>query len=173
MTVLACDPYLSEEQIAQRGGVKVGLDELLERSDFVSLCNLLNDETAGMLGERQFAKMKRGAFFITTARGGVHDEKALAAALASGRLGGAGIDVFDREPPLPDHPLFKFDNVLVTPHSAGITVETTAKLRRACAAQWAAIVDGKAPPRVIDRAAWPRYAERFEKLLGKRPEQLA
>jgi D-3-phosphoglycerate dehydrogenase len=172
MTILAYDPYLSEKQVAERGGVKVELDELLQRSDFVSLNGPLSDETAGMFGERQFARMKRGAFFVTTARGGVHDEKALVAALASGQLGGAGIDVFHQEPPPHDHPLFAFDNVLVSPHTAGITVETNRSIARACAAQWLQIFDAQVPPRLINPAAWPRYTERYEKLLGRRPPKL-
>ena len=172
MTVLAYDPYLSSAQIVARGGVKVGLDELLERSDFVSLCSPLSNETSGMFGAREFAKMRRGAFFVTTARGGVHIEKALVEALSSGHLGGAGLDVFEQEPPAPDNPLFGFDNVLATPHTAGITVETSHTLCRACAEQWVTTIDGQIPPRLINPAAWPRYSDRYEELLGRRPERL-
>ena len=171
MTILAYDPYLSDKQVAARRGVKVELDDLLARSDFVSLNSPLSAQTTQLLGEKQFARMKRGAFFITTARGGVHDERALIQALASGHLGGAGVDVFDQEPPPPDHPLFAFDNVLVSPHTAGITVETNHKMALACAAQWDAIFDAQVPPRLINPDAWPRYRERYERLLGQRPPE--
>ena len=172
MTILAHDPYLDAAQIAARGGTKVTLDELLERSDFVSLNGPLTDETRGMLGRAQFTRMKRGAFFVTTSRGGVHDEDALVEALASGHLGGAGIDVFVQEPPPLDHPLFRFDNVIATPHTAGITVEGAQSIAEATAKQWIEIFRGAVPPRLLNPAAWPRYSERFEKILGARPAAL-
>lgn len=169
MRVLAFDPYLSAQEIAARGGEKTTLDELLSQSDFVSLNGPLSSETAGQFGTAQFAQMKPGAFFVTTSRGGVHDEAALIAALESGRLGGAGVDVFTQEPPPTDHPLFRFDNVLATPHTAGITHESTHDIAEATAHQWLSIFDGSVPPRLINPEAWPRYADRFEKIFGKRP----
>ena len=77
-----------------------------------------------MIGASEYALMKRGAYFITTARGGIHDEAALVDALASGHLAGAGLDVWAKEPPDPDHPLLRFDNVLASPHTAGVTHES-------------------------------------------------
>jgi D-3-phosphoglycerate dehydrogenase len=172
MTVLVYDPYLTADQVATRGGQKVELAELLRRADFVSLNGPLTPETAGMFGRAEFAQMKPGAHFITTARGGVHDERALVEALASGRLAGAGVDVFDREPPPPDHPLLAFENVVATPHVAGITVEANRALARATAEQWITIFQGGVPPRLVNPEAWPRYRERFERLLGFRPDAL-
>ena len=90
MTVLAYDPYLSGDEIAARGATKVELDELLERSDFVHLNCPLTPETEGLMGREQFARMKPTAFFITTARGPVHDEDALYDALTDGTIAGAG-----------------------------------------------------------------------------------
>jgi D-3-phosphoglycerate dehydrogenase len=111
MRVLAVDPYLTEEEIARRGARSVTFDELLVQSDVVSLHCPRDKTTLGMMDARAFARMKPGAIFVTTARGGIHDEAALAKALASGHLCGAGLDVWDREPPPPDHPLLAFPNV--------------------------------------------------------------
>jgi D-3-phosphoglycerate dehydrogenase len=172
MTVLAHDPLLSAEQIAARGAQQVELDELLQRADFVAVTCPLTPRTRGMLGDAQFARMKPGAFFVSAARGGVHDEAALRDALVEGRLAGAGLDVFEREPPPPDHPLLALDSVIATPHIAGITVEAARELARAAAEQWLAIFSGAVPARLVNPAAWPRYCERFEKRLGFRPAAL-
>jgi D-3-phosphoglycerate dehydrogenase len=96
MTVLAYDPYLTTEQIAARGATKVELDELLRRADYVTVHCPRSSETFGMFGAAQFAAMKPGVYFINTARGGIHDEPSLAAALTDGRIAGAGLDVFCR-----------------------------------------------------------------------------
>src|SRR5207248_3197006 len=116
MTVLAYDPYLTGEQIAARGATKVELDELLRRADYVTVHCPRSTETFGMFGRAQFMAMKRSAYFINTARGGIHDEAALAEALSEGQLAGAGLDVFLQEPPDPNHPLLAFDNVIASPH---------------------------------------------------------
>ena len=100
-TVLAYDPYLTTEQVAARGATKVELDELLRRSDYVTVHCPRSSETFGMFGAAQFAAMKPSAYFINTARGGIHDEPALEAALRDGRIAGAGLDVFLKEPPDP------------------------------------------------------------------------
>ena len=123
MKVLAYDPYLSATEIAGRGGEKVELDELLRRSDFVSINCPLTKDNRGMIGARQFALMQTHAYFITTARGFIHDEAALVEALRDKRIAGAGLDVWAKEPPSPDHPLLQFDNVLASPHTAGVTTE--------------------------------------------------
>src|SRR5262249_50797640 len=110
MQVIACDPYLDEKTVAERGAVKVTLDELMRRADFVSINSPLDDTTRGMIGAQQFALMQQHAFFITTARGSIHDERALEEALRSKRIAGAGIDVWDKEPPPKDHPLLQLEN---------------------------------------------------------------
>jgi D-3-phosphoglycerate dehydrogenase len=172
MTVLAHDPPLDAEQIAARGAQAVELDALLERADFVAVTCPLTPQTRGMLGRAEFARMKPGAFFVSAARGGIHDEAALREALESGRIAGAGLDVFELEPPPPDHPLLALDRVIATPHIAGLTVEAGRELARAAAEQWLAIFSGAAPPRLINPEAWPRYCERFEKRFGFRPAAL-
>lgn len=101
------------------------LDDLLRESDVVSLNCPLTPETRGMLDARAFALMKRGALLVNVARGGVVVEDALVEALRSGHLAGAAVDVFEQEPPPPDHPLLHMDNVLVTPHTASTAYENS------------------------------------------------
>jgi D-3-phosphoglycerate dehydrogenase len=132
----------------------------------------LTPETEGLIGREQFARMKPSAFFVTTARGPVHDEGALYDALVSGGIAGAGIDVFHDEPPDPSHPLLTLDNVVASPHTAGITIEATRDIARATAEQWLDIFAGKVPPRLLNPEAWPEYADRFAARFGARPEEL-
>jgi D-3-phosphoglycerate dehydrogenase len=172
MTVLAYDPYLTAEQIAARGGEKVELDDLLRRSDYVSVHCPRTRESYGMLGAAQFALMKPTAYFVNTARGGIHDEPALASALSDRRIAGAGLDVFLQEPPPPDHPLLALDNVIVTPHNAGMTDESILSMVTATARQWIEIFEGKVPPRLVNPEAWPLYSQRFSEILGFAPDPL-
>ncbi len=169
MKVLAYDPYLTKEEMAARGGEKVELDELLQRSDHVSINCPLNKETRGMIGVREFALMQPHAFFITTARGFIHDEDALLQALRDKRIGGAGLDVWSKEPPPPEHPLLQFDNVLASPHTAGVTREARENMGRIAAEQILAALDGRRPPRIINPEVWPHYAERFRRAFGITP----
>lgn len=169
MEVLVFDPYLDEVTAAVRGVQRVTLSELLERSDFVQVTCPLTAETEGLVGKDQFAAMKPTAFFITTARGPVHDEVALRDALANGGIAGAGLDVFHEEPPQPDNPLLQLDNVVATPHTAGITVEAVRDIAVATATQWQTIFGGGMPPRLLNPDVWPRYCDRFHDILGIRP----
>jgi len=170
MRVLAYDPYLDEVTIAERGAVKVSLDELLRRSDFVSINCPLDEASRGMIGAREFALMQKHAFFITTARGHIHDEKALEEALRTKAIAGAGIDVWAKEPPAKDHPLLQFDNVIASPHTAGVTHEARANMGRFAAEQLVLALDGKRPPRMVNPDVWPAYVKRFERAFGFRPE---
>ncbi|MFZ0017841.1 MAG: NAD(P)-dependent oxidoreductase, partial [Acetobacteraceae bacterium] len=126
-------------------------------------------ETKNIMGVREFALMQKHAYFVTTARGGIHDEDALAAALAAKQIAGAGLDVWEDEPPPHDHKLMAFDNVLVSPHTAGATVESRDNMARFAAEQLIDILDGKRPPRLINPEVWPEYCARFERILGVRP----
>jgi D-3-phosphoglycerate dehydrogenase len=119
MTVVAHDPY-SEE-------AKLSLDELLERSDVVSMHAPVTPETAGMIGAKQFAAMREGALFLNTARAQLHDTDALVEALTAGPLAGAGLDHFVGEHLPTDHPLVGMDNVILTPHIGGATWDTESR----------------------------------------------
>ena len=146
------------------------LDELLRRADFVSVNCPLTDETRGMIGAREYALMLPHAYFITSARGHIHDETALAAALAQKQIAGAGLDVWSKEPPPLDHPLLKFDNVIVSPHIAGATKQARRNLALIAAEQILDILDGKRPPRMLNPEVWPAYARRFEHCFGFAPQ---
>jgi D-3-phosphoglycerate dehydrogenase len=169
MRVLAYDPYLTAEQIATRGAEKVELDELLRNADYVSINCPLTETSRGLMGAAQFALMQPHAYFITTARGFIHDEDALLAALTSKKIAGAGLDVWSKEPPPHNHPLMQFDNVLVSPHTAGVTKEARINMGKIAAEQILTALDGKRPPRVVNPEVWPVYAQRFEKTFGFAP----
>jgi D-3-phosphoglycerate dehydrogenase len=169
MRVLAYDPYVSAEEIAARGARKVELDDLLRNADYVSINCPLTRDNRGMIGAREFALMQPHAFFITTARGFIHDEEALADALRRKMIAGAGLDVWAREPPAPEHALLQFDNVMVSPHTAGVTREARMNMGRIAAEQVLDALDGKRPPRIVNPEAWPRYAKRFEATFGFAP----
>jgi D-3-phosphoglycerate dehydrogenase len=102
----------------------------------------------------------------------IHKEDALLAALQARQIAGAGIDVFDVEPPPPDHPLLHLDNVVATPHIAGATFEASHNMSKAAAEQWIALLRGRVPPRLVNPEAWPLYSERFESIIGYRPDSL-
>lgn len=166
MRVLAYDPYLSAEQVRARGAEQTALETLLAEADYVSVHCPLTRETRGLLGAREFARMRPDAYFITTARGFIHDESALAASLAAKKIAGAGLDVWEDEPPPHDHPLLRFDNVLASPHTAGATEESRENMARFAAEQVLGILDGKRPPRLVNPGVWPAYRERFSQIMG-------
>ncbi|MCH7865423.1 MAG: hydroxyacid dehydrogenase [Proteobacteria bacterium] len=166
MRVIAYDPHIGPDEFRERGAEEAGFEEVFAESDFVSVNCPLSDETRAMIGARELALMKETAFFITTARGGIHDEAALAAALAERSIAGAGLDVFEEEPPPFDHPLMGFDNVIVSPHIAGVTDDSTHNMAARAAEQWLTIFAARRPPRLINPEAWPRYRGRFEEMFG-------
>jgi D-3-phosphoglycerate dehydrogenase len=169
MKVLAYDPYLSATEISARGGEKVELEELMRRSDYVSISCPLTKDNRGMVGSKEFAAMQPHAYFITTARGFIHDETALFEALRGKKIAGAGLDVWSKEPPPADHPLLQFDNVLASPHTAGVTKEARMNMGRIAAEQILDALDGKRPPRIVNPEVWPAYAKRFERAFGFAP----
>ena len=126
MTVIAYDPYVPPTRSAQLGVRMAGLDELLAESDFISVHLPRNAETTGLISDRELHLVKPGVRIINAARGGIVDETALAAALREGRVAGAGIDVYAKEP-CTDSPLFGFDSVVVTPHLGASTHEAQEK----------------------------------------------
>lgn len=123
MKVIAFDPFISEDK-ARQLGVELGdLDTVLSRADFVSIHTPLTAETRNLIDAKALARMKPTARLINCARGGIVDEKALAEAIAAGKLAGAAFDVFEKEPPPPDHPLLQLDRVICTPHLGAATDE--------------------------------------------------
>jgi D-3-phosphoglycerate dehydrogenase len=166
MQVMAYDPYVSEADMAARGVRKATLDALLAGADFVSVNCPLTDETRGMIDARAFTLMRPHTIFISTARGFIHDERALEAALRAKAIAGAGLDVWAKEPPPPDHPLLSFDNVFVSPHTAGVTREARLTMGKIAAGQLIDTLDGKRPPRIVNPEVWPAYTRRFAAAFG-------
>src|ERR1051325_1307155 len=171
MQVIACDPHLDAVAINQRGAVNVPLDELLRRADFVSINCPLDETTRGMIGAREFDLMQPHACFISTARGMIHDERALTEALRENKIAGAGLDVWHEEPPPADHPLLQLDNVIASPRPACMTRATRANMGRFAAEQLITVLDGKRPPRIVNPQVWPTYVKRFAATLGFVPQE--
>ncbi len=143
MQVIAYDPYLTREAAERLGVESVELDELLTRSDVITVHAPLTGDTRHLLGEAELARLKPGVRLINCARGGIIDEAALARAIVSGRVAGAALDVFEQEPPPADHPLLKLEQVVVTPHLGAATDEAQTAVALAIADQVAdALVRG-------------------------------
>ena len=144
MTVLIYDPYKPAAEITAAGCEPVAdLDAALPRADFVSIHCPKNPETVGMFNAARLARMKAAAYLINTARGGIVDEKALYDALVSGRLAGAGLDVFEQEPPPVGHSLFALPNVIMAPHVAGVTREAVDRMSEQTARNILSALDGQ------------------------------
>jgi D-3-phosphoglycerate dehydrogenase len=144
MHVLIYDPYVPAEKITAAGCERVtDLDAALPRADFVSIHCPKNAETVGMFDTARFARMKQGAFIVNTARGGIIDEPALHAALTSGHLAGAGLDVFDMEPTPVNNTLLQLDKVITSPHMAGVTTESVAGMALVTAENILSVLDGR------------------------------
>lgn len=143
LKVLAHDPYASRDVFDKAGVEGVSFDDLLARSDFVSVHAPLTPATRGLVNAAIFAKMKPGASIINTARGPLIDEAALIAALDSGRLGAAALDVVTTEPLPKDSPLLGRDNVILTPHTAFYSVEALEELQTKCASDVARVLTGQ------------------------------
>jgi D-3-phosphoglycerate dehydrogenase len=169
MSVVATDPNVDADTMAARGARKVSLDELLPEADFVSIHCPRIPTTTNMINDAAFKAMKPGGIFITTARGGIHDEAALQAAMDTGHVAGAGLDVWDVEPPPVDHPLLARDNVVATYHTAGVTSEARTRVAEYASEQIVQILAGKRAPRIINPEAWPAFVKRFEKIMGQTP----
>ncbi len=163
MKVVAYDPYISDERFSKLGVEKAdSLADLLGSSDFVSLHLPLNDETHKLMNAERFAQMKAGAVFINVSRGGHVDEAALTAALDSGHLFGAGLDVTDPEPPLAGNPLLGRDNVVITPHVASATVVGKRRLVVHALEQVLQVLRGERPPHLINPEVWDAVRARWE-----------
>ena len=165
MRVLAVDPLLDEGQIRERGAEPVDLAALVRTADIVSLHCPRDRSTLNLFDADRFAAMKRGAIFVSTARGGIHDEQALADALRSGHLAGAGLDVWHPEPPALDHPLLGLDNVVATFHTAGVSHEGRRSVAAMAADQILEMLQGRRPPRLANPEVWDTFVQRREQAL--------
>ena len=160
--MLAYDPYVEELAMSPLGVEPVGLEELLRRSDIVSMHAPATAEANHMLTERHFRMMKPGALFINTGRGPTVDEAALIAALQQGWIAGAGLDVLETEPPRPDNPLLRMDNVILTAHVASASARFDPARRRRVGQEIAAVLAGRWPrscvnPAVLERTDLVRW----------------
>jgi D-3-phosphoglycerate dehydrogenase / 2-oxoglutarate reductase len=167
MTVIAHDAFLPDAaKGAQSSWVAFcGLEELLEKADVVTIHVPLTPDTKDLLSAARIARMKPGAIVVNTSRGGIIDEAALAAALADGRLGGAGIDVFEKEPPAADNPLLSAPRAILTPHAAALTRECTVRMAvlavQRVLDQFAGLVpDNVANPEVLAVERWRALSKR-------------
>jgi len=124
MKVLAWSQNLTAERAAAEDAMLVAKDDLLARSDFVSIHLVLSERTRGLVGARELGLMKRSAYLVNTSRGPIVDEAALIRALGDGTIAGAGLDVFDEEPLPRDHPFRRLPNIVITPHLGYVTEET-------------------------------------------------
>ncbi|MBI4302276.1 MAG: C-terminal binding protein [Chloroflexi bacterium] len=160
MRVIASDPYVSPAVFQELGVEKVSFDTLLTESDILSIHAALTDETRGTFGLEQFKKMKRTAYLINTARGGLVDEPALVTALREGYIAGAGLDVIEGEPQpvLEGNPLREFDNVILTGHSGSYSESSMADIRKAGIQEIARVAKGEPPKNPVN----PGVKERFE-----------
>ena len=152
MHVHAYDPYVGRALMEAAGCAVVDdLRAVLPEMDAVTVHTPLDHQTRGLIGEKELALMKPTAFVVNTARGGVVAEDALLAALEAKRIGGAGLDVFESEPtpPRTDHPLLAFDNVIVSPHCAGVTVESSMRMAEYSVRNVLDCFDGRLDPEVV------------------------
>lgn len=151
--VLAFDPYLDAEAIRDGGAEPVDdLDDLLDRSDVVSVHTPLTPETEGMIGARELDLLGESGYIINAARGGVIDETALVTAVREGRIAGAGLDVYADEPFSPDNPLADLDEVVLTPHVAFRSVESERQQRETIAWNVRTVLEGEVPDSVVNPA---------------------
>ncbi len=153
MEQIAYDPYVAPRSAAAYAVRFVALDELLGRSDFISIHCILTPETRGLIGEAELKAMKHEAYLVDVSRGAIIDEPALVRALEEGWIAGAGIDVFPQEPLAPGYPLLKLDNVILTSHLAWYTKEADERLAKECVARVLELLHGKTPKNLKNAVA--------------------
>ena len=162
--ILAYDPYIKDNLFDTKHASKTELSELLTKSDVISVHVPLNKETKNMINKDTFEKMKKGSYFVTTARGSIHNEDDLYESLTQGHLAGAGLDVWDYEPPSPKHKLLKLENVIASPHTAGVTKDSRNKMSAFVATQLLDIFDGKDPARPVNPEIIDIFKNKFKKI---------
>jgi D-3-phosphoglycerate dehydrogenase len=149
--VIAYDPNISDEKLKQLGVEPVSLEDLLRRSDIISLNASLNEKSKHMISEKEFNMMKNGVIIVNTARGELMDEEALIKAIKSGKVAGVGLDVMKDEPPDPQNPLLHMDNVVVTPHIAAYTYECLKGMGDKVVSDVEKIVNKEIPDEIVNR----------------------
>ncbi len=149
MDAVVYDPYLTEETVPSGTELVDSTGELFERADVVSVHAPLTDETRGAIGHEELSTFEDG-IVVNTARGGIVDEEALVDALEDDTVAGAGLDVFESEPPDADHPLFEFENVLTSPHVAGTTIEAMERMSLGVAENIRAVYEGRLPDTTVN-----------------------
>lgn len=162
--ILAYDPYIKEDLFEKKHTSKTELSELLTKSDVISVHVPLNKETKNMINKDTFKKMKKGSYFVTTARGSIHNEDDLYECLSEGHLAGAGLDVWDYEPPSSTHKLLQLENVIASPHTAGVTEDSRNKMSAFVATQLLDIFDGKDPARPVNPEIIDIFRNKFKKI---------
>jgi D-3-phosphoglycerate dehydrogenase len=162
--ILAYDPYIKEDLFEKKHASKTELSELLKKSDVISVHVPLNKETKNMINKDTFKKMKKGSYFVTTARGSIHNEDDLYECLSEGHLAGAGLDVWDYEPPSSTHKLLQLENVIASPHTAGVTEDSRNKMSAFVATQLLDIFDGKDPARPVNPEIIDIFRNKFKKI---------
>lgn len=162
--ILAYDPYIKEDLFEKKHASKTELSELLTKSDVISVHVPLNKETKNMINKNTFKKMKKGSYFVTTARGSIHNEDDLYECLSEGHLAGAGLDVWDYEPPSSTHKLLQLENVIASPHTAGVTEDSRNKMSAFVATQLLDIFDGKDPARPVNPEIMDIFRNKFKKI---------
>ena len=165
MKHLAYDPYLKPEAVADVGVQLTDMDTVLSQSDFVNISCPLNEKTRHLIGEKELKKMKKTAYLVNTSRGPVVDEAALFKALKEGWIMGAGIDVFEQEPTPGDNPLFRLDNIIVTPHSIALTDEFYVTMWHEIRDQIAQMIRGEKPGTLVNPEVWdkPEFQRKLKK----------
>jgi phosphoglycerate dehydrogenase-like enzyme len=153
MRFIAHDPAVDADFAAGLGVQLVDMETLFREADFLAVNCPLSERTRGLVSQRLLALMKPSAYLINTARGPIVDERALYEALASGRIAGAGLDVFEEEPPSPDNPIFKLDNVIVTPHGICFTDECMRGLAESAFRSALSVAGGRAPVHMVNPEA--------------------
>jgi D-3-phosphoglycerate dehydrogenase len=163
MRVLAFDPYVPASVFDEYGVEAVLLDYLIENSDFLSVHAAFTSDARHMLGAEQFKRMKPTAYVINCARGEFIDEAALYQALSRGEIAGAALDVIQEERMLPDHPLLKLDNVIITPHTAYYSEESLARMRRRPFEEIERMVNGQWPQWLLNSEVKKKFEQRWGK----------
>jgi D-3-phosphoglycerate dehydrogenase len=156
LRILAADPHISAEEIEARGAEPVSLDELLRQSDLITLHTPLNDETRGLIGERELSLVKPSAMLVNTSRGPVIDLTALAAALQEGRLNAAALDVVYPEPLPADSILYQLPNVILTPHAAYYSERSIKQVRIDTLDAGLRVLRGQLPRTVVNPGVLPK-----------------